>query len=120
MSAFDQRGGDRAERCDRQELSGQVEFALRRTRGFAGIAPGQPETGQTDRQVDQKNRTPPVQRDEAAADQGSCGQRETRTGRPGPDRTAAFAVASLLALLALATLVLKQLVGWRMRGSAAA
>lgn len=30
-------------------------------------------------------------------------------------RTAAFAVASLLALLALATLVLKQLVGWRMR-----
>jgi len=31
------------------------------------------------------------------------------------NRTAAFAVASLLALLALATLVLKQLVGWRMR-----
>jgi len=30
-------------------------------------------------------------------------------------RTAAFAVASLLALLALATLVLKQLVAWRMR-----
>jgi len=30
-------------------------------------------------------------------------------------RTAAFAVASLLALLALATLLLKQLVGWRMR-----
>ena len=29
--------------------------------------------------------------------------------------TAAFAVASLLALLALATLVLKQIVGWRMR-----
>jgi sulfate transport system permease protein len=29
-------------------------------------------------------------------------------------RTAAFAVASLLALMALATLVLKQLVGWRM------
>ena len=34
-------------------------------------------------------------------------------------RTAAFAVASLLALLALATLVLKQLVGWRMRRSEA-
>jgi len=33
-------------------------------------------------------------------------------------RTAAFAVASLLALLALATLVLKQLVGWRMRKTA--
>jgi sulfate/thiosulfate transport system permease protein len=33
------------------------------------------------------------------------------------NRTAAFAVASLLALLALATLVLKQIVGWRMRGS---
>jgi sulfate transport system permease protein len=32
-------------------------------------------------------------------------------------RTAAFAVASLLALLALATLVLKQLVAWRMRHS---
>lgn len=32
-------------------------------------------------------------------------------------RTAAFAVASLLALLALATLVLKQIVGWRMRRS---
>jgi len=32
-------------------------------------------------------------------------------------RTAAFAVASLLALMALATLVLKQLVGWRMRRS---
>ena len=31
------------------------------------------------------------------------------------NRAAAFAVASLLALLALATLVLKQLVGWRMR-----
>ncbi|MGH8172933.1 MAG: sulfate/thiosulfate ABC transporter permease CysW, partial [Rhodanobacteraceae bacterium] len=31
------------------------------------------------------------------------------------NRTAAFAVASLLALLALATLVLKQLIGWRMR-----
>jgi sulfate transport system permease protein len=31
------------------------------------------------------------------------------------NRTAAFAVASLLALLALATLVVKQLVGWRMR-----
>jgi sulfate transport system permease protein len=31
------------------------------------------------------------------------------------NRTAAFAVASLLALLALATLVLKQIVGWRMR-----
>jgi sulfate transport system permease protein len=31
------------------------------------------------------------------------------------NRTAAFAVASLLALLALATLLLKQLVGWRMR-----
>jgi len=30
-------------------------------------------------------------------------------------RTAAFAVASLLALIALATLVVKQLVGWRMR-----
>jgi len=30
-------------------------------------------------------------------------------------RTAAFAVASLLALLALATLLLKQFVGWRMR-----
>jgi sulfate transport system permease protein len=30
-------------------------------------------------------------------------------------RTAAFAVASLLALLALATLVLKQLIAWRMR-----
>ena len=30
-------------------------------------------------------------------------------------RTAAFAVASLLALLALATLLLKQLVGWRIR-----
>ena len=35
-------------------------------------------------------------------------------------RTAAFAVASLLALLALATLLLKQLVGWRMRRSEAA
>jgi sulfate transport system permease protein len=33
------------------------------------------------------------------------------------NRTAAFAVASLLALLALATLLLKQIVGWRMRGS---
>ena len=33
------------------------------------------------------------------------------------NRTAAFAVASLLALLALATLVLKQLAGWRMRRS---
>ena len=32
-------------------------------------------------------------------------------------RTAAFAVASLLALLALATLVLKQIVAWRMRHS---
>jgi sulfate transport system permease protein len=31
------------------------------------------------------------------------------------NRTAAFSVASLLALLALATLVLKQLIGWRMR-----
>jgi sulfate transport system permease protein len=31
------------------------------------------------------------------------------------NRTAAFAVASVLALLALATLALKQLVGWRMR-----
>jgi sulfate transport system permease protein len=31
------------------------------------------------------------------------------------NRTAAFAVASLLALLALATLALKQLIGWRMR-----
>jgi len=31
------------------------------------------------------------------------------------NRTAAFAVASLLALLALATLVLKQIVSWRMR-----
>ncbi len=31
------------------------------------------------------------------------------------NRTAAFAVASLLALMALATLALKQLVGWRMR-----
>jgi sulfate transport system permease protein len=31
------------------------------------------------------------------------------------NRTAAFAVASLLALLALATLAVKQLVGWRMR-----
>jgi sulfate transport system permease protein len=31
------------------------------------------------------------------------------------NRSAAFAVASLLALLALATLALKQLVGWRMR-----
>jgi sulfate transport system permease protein len=30
-------------------------------------------------------------------------------------RTAAFAVASLLALLALATMLLKQLIGWRMR-----
>jgi sulfate transport system permease protein len=30
-------------------------------------------------------------------------------------RTAAFAVASLLALMALATLMLKQLAGWRMR-----
>ena len=35
-------------------------------------------------------------------------------------RTAAFAVASLLALLALATLLLKQLVAWRMRRSEAA
>ena len=35
-------------------------------------------------------------------------------------RTAAFAVASLLAMLALATLLLKQLVGWRMRRSEAA
>ena len=35
-------------------------------------------------------------------------------------RTAAFAVASLLALLALATLLLKQLVAWRMRRSVAA
>jgi sulfate/thiosulfate transport system permease protein len=34
-------------------------------------------------------------------------------------RTAAFAVASLLALMALATLALKQLVGWRMRRSEA-
>jgi sulfate transport system permease protein len=33
-------------------------------------------------------------------------------------RTAAFGVASLLALLALATLLMKQLVGWRMRRSA--
>ena len=33
-------------------------------------------------------------------------------------RTAAFAVASLLALIALATLVVKQLVGWRMRRAA--
>jgi sulfate transport system permease protein len=31
------------------------------------------------------------------------------------NRTAAFAVASLLALLALATLAVKQLIGWRMR-----
>ena len=31
------------------------------------------------------------------------------------NRTAAFAVASLLALMALATLVLKQIVGWRLR-----
>ncbi|GAA0711529.1 sulfate ABC transporter permease subunit CysW [Dokdonella soli] len=31
------------------------------------------------------------------------------------NRTAAFAVASLLALLALATLALKQIIGWRMR-----
>ena len=34
------------------------------------------------------------------------------------ERTAAFAVASLLALLALATLALKQIVGWRMRDAA--
>ncbi|HKE47319.1 MAG TPA: sulfate ABC transporter permease subunit CysW [Rhodanobacteraceae bacterium] len=34
------------------------------------------------------------------------------------NRTAAFAVASLLALLALATLVLKQVVAWRMRRAA--
>jgi sulfate transport system permease protein len=34
-------------------------------------------------------------------------------------RTAAFAVASLLALMALATLALKQLVGWRMRRAVA-
>jgi sulfate transport system permease protein len=33
-------------------------------------------------------------------------------------RTAAFAVASVLALLALATLVLKQIIGWRMRRAA--
>jgi sulfate transport system permease protein len=33
------------------------------------------------------------------------------------NRSAAFALASLLALLALATLALKQLVAWRMRGS---
>jgi sulfate/thiosulfate transport system permease protein len=33
------------------------------------------------------------------------------------NRTAAFAVASLLALLALATLLVKQLVGWRMRST---
>ena len=33
-------------------------------------------------------------------------------------RTAAFAVATLLALMALATLVVKQLVGWRMRRGA--
>lgn len=34
------------------------------------------------------------------------------------NRTAAFAVASVLALIALATLLLKQLIGWRMRRAA--
>ena len=58
-------------------------------RGLAGIAPGQPQPGETDRQVDQKDRAPADQRDQRAADQRSRGQREARAGRPDADRTSA-------------------------------
>ncbi|MEZ0054746.1 hypothetical protein ABIF26_000254 [Bradyrhizobium elkanii] len=55
-------------------------------RGFTGKAPGEPQAGQADRQVDQKDRAPADQRDQSAADERAGGQRKARARGPDPDR----------------------------------
>ena len=62
-------------------LPRQIEIALR-ARRIGGVAPGQPQTGKADRQIDQKDAAPTEQRDQSAANQRPCGEREA--GACGP------------------------------------
>ena len=48
----------------------------------------QPQAGETDRQVDQKDRTPAEERDQRAANQGTRSQREARARGPDGNRAA--------------------------------
>src|SRR5262245_26962437 len=53
-AALDQGGGQHAERCDRRDLSRQIDLTLREPRRLLGITPGKPEAGGANRQVDEK------------------------------------------------------------------
>jgi hypothetical protein len=89
LAGFDQRARQHAKGCDRRDLAGQVELALGQPRRLAGKAPGQPQSGEPDRQIDQEDRAPSGQRDQRTAEEGARGQRQARACRPHRNRAAA-------------------------------
>ncbi len=65
-SAFDDRAGQTSERADRERLPGEVEFTFGGSRRLISVAPRQPETCETNRQIDKKYTPPAHQSNDAA------------------------------------------------------
>jgi len=85
-AALDNCAGEKAERCDRGDLTRQVYPALRRSRRLAGKAPRQPQPRKADRQINEEDRAPADQCDQAAAHNGTSRQRKACAGGPDTDR----------------------------------
>jgi len=94
-AALDDRAGETSKRGNRRDLARQVKLVLRRARGLAGIARGQPQAGEPNRQIDEEDEAPADQRDQAAADEGTSGQRQTCARRPDADGAAARLVVGI-------------------------
>src|SRR5689334_7167309 len=88
-AALDQRARKAPECQDRGRLARQVELMLRMAYCLGRILRGQPQSDQADRQVDEEDRAPAHQRNQSAADKGTCGQSEARARGPNADRAAA-------------------------------
>ncbi len=89
-AAFDDRAGKTTKGCDRRALARQIDLALLMSWGLGGIAPAQPQAGETDRQIDQEDRPPANQRNQAAANQRPGDQCEAGTGGPNSHRATAL------------------------------
>ena len=75
-AALDQAAREGTERDNRRGLTRQVDLTLLEARGLRRMTPGEPQAGQSDRQVDQEDRAPADQRDQCSADERAGRQRQ--------------------------------------------
>jgi hypothetical protein len=82
---LDDGGRENSQETDSRGLPRQIELMLA-AGGIGRIAPSQQQTGEADRQIDQKDASPAEQCNQAAADQRSSGESQTGASRPQADR----------------------------------